>query len=171
MAKDRIDDLPFNWQTALGLWAAEDDEGTDDEDHFGKSGSSSGSGISGGDHSGMSSGSGEDSGSGDEYVGTHHMRMDPPAVALNNVETTLDGPPAVAAATLATQVPVFMHTRTDSFNLDKFPVLFPFALPAVCPFIPLCPPVYDPKRRSTNHSLVLCPCRTQTCDTYPRHLL
>jgi hypothetical protein len=53
MAKDWIDDLPFNWLRELGLWGAEDDEGTDDEDHFGESGSGSGSGISGGDHSGM----------------------------------------------------------------------------------------------------------------------
>jgi hypothetical protein len=102
MAKDRIDDLPFNWLRELGRWAAEDDEGTDDEDHFGESGSGSGSGISGGDHSGMSSDSGEDSGSGHEYAGAHHVRMDP-GVALNNAETTLDDPQAEGSEALAMQ--------------------------------------------------------------------
>ena len=106
MAKDRIDDLPFTWLRELGRWAAEDDEGTDDEDHFGESGSGSGSGISGGDHSGMSSDSGEDSGddsgSGREYAGAHHVRMDPPAV-INNVETTLDDPQAEGSEALAMQ--------------------------------------------------------------------
>ena len=103
MAKDRIDDLPFNWLRELGRWAAEDDECTDDEDHFGESGSGSGSGISGGDHSGMSSDSGEDSGSGHEYAGAHHMRMDPSAVALNNAEATLDDPQAEGSEALAMQ--------------------------------------------------------------------
>jgi hypothetical protein len=102
MAKDRIDDLPFNWLRELGRWAAEDDEGTDDEDHFGESGSGSGSGISGGDHSGMSSDSGEDSGSGHEYAGAYHVRMDP-GVALNNAETTLDDSQAEGSEALAMQ--------------------------------------------------------------------
>ena len=108
MAKDRIDDLPFNWLRELGRWAAEDDEGSDDEDHFGESGSGSGSGISGGDHSGMSSDSGEDSGSGHEYAGAHHVRIDPAAVAstsfpTNNAETNLDDPQAEGSEALAMQ--------------------------------------------------------------------
>ncbi len=111
MAKDRIDDLPFTWLRELSRWAAEDDDGTDDEDHYGGesgSGSGSGSGISGGDHSGMSSDSGEDSGSGHEYAGTRHVRMGPPAVAstvspMNNAESTLDDPQAEGSEALAMQ--------------------------------------------------------------------
>lgn len=104
VAKDRIDDLPFTWLRELGRWAAEENEGTDYEDHFGESGSGSGSGISGGEHSGMSSDSGEDSGedsgSGHEYLGARHVRMDLPA---NNAETTLDDPQAEGSEALAMQ--------------------------------------------------------------------
>jgi hypothetical protein len=101
VAKDRIDDLPFTWLRELGRWAADDDEGTDYEDHFGESGSGSGSGISGGDHSGMSSDSGEDSGedSGSGHEHAHHVRMDPSA---NNAET-LDDPQAEGSEALAMQ--------------------------------------------------------------------
>jgi hypothetical protein len=106
-AKDRIEDLPFSWLRDLGRWAAEDDGGTDAEDHYGgDSGSGSGSGISGGDHSGMSSDSDEDSGSGHEHA--YHVRMDQPAVAstvspLNNTETTLEDPQAEGSEALAMQ--------------------------------------------------------------------
>ena len=106
-AKDRIEDLPFSWLRELGRWAAEDDGGTDAEDHYGgESGSGSGSGMSGGDHSGMSSDSDEDSGSGHEHA--HHVRMDQPAVAstispLNNAETTLEDPQAEGSEALAMQ--------------------------------------------------------------------
>jgi hypothetical protein len=101
VAKDRIDDLPFTWLRELGRWAADDDEGTDYEDHFGESGSGSGSGISGGYHSGMSSDSGEDSGedSGSGHEHAHHVRMDPSA---NNAET-LDDPQAEGSEALAMQ--------------------------------------------------------------------
>ena len=102
VAKDRIDDLPFTWLRELGRWAAEDNEGTDDEDHFGESGSGSGSGISG--MSGDSGeDSGEDSGSGHEYPGAHHVRMDPLAAPMYNAETTLDDPQAEGSEALAMQ--------------------------------------------------------------------
>lgn len=87
----------------LGRWVPEDDEGTDDEDHFGESGSGSRSGISGGDHSGMRRDRGEDRGGGHEYAGAHHVQMGLPGVTLNNAETTLDDPQAEGTDGLSLQ--------------------------------------------------------------------